>query len=684
MLSGIRLVSRDKVDEGQKDEKNTRTSEENKKEECGNGTGLQREAWMTMPMDRSFHGDVEKKCKNGEKIEKESEGDLKRSALELNPYFKDGGTGLPPEKAGTMSQETDGTDTNLKSDKAVPVRQSVGDGGASWRMKALRRAQSQAASDGIPLEQVVKDRWGSIGDLAAGIAKSDLPEKRPAHSMAHLHAARERKREHGKVSKERVSPWQEDAMIMEGETEKNGSRSRHRHSHTRRHESKEELNYLEDVRSSRGRMKRPVSSESSLSWRKSESRRHSQKKKGSTDSFDDIAVLESSAAKLNSFSNDGSFLDQFENLKSKGKLQEEKIGNEIPALSPRQGKSSPHRLEHIEEKSEQKLQGRDREHQDLLESKKPSTNKSAAAMLRARLGGGINHESGAGSSHQRGVNLMDKVPKEVQLPLIDSQGKAVPGAFGREKASETTIFEDKSFKSRKMVERYDVDGQKARYYADDDSTDLNTLVKRTKYEGAANINNIIAKNIVRDAKFRDKDLMDHDAEYDYDVGLELADPTRKPSKRARRRGDIAGEAAAKDRQKQIREYHKYQSAMDRCRICFASSLRPKHLLISVGNESYLSLPETGRLTPGHCCIAPAEHVACVRIADDNIYTEIRNFKKCLLLMFQSQGMDVIFVETALHPESNRSHAVVECIPMPHEGEPIAFYYSCFYPLQVNF
>jgi hypothetical protein len=55
----------------------------------------------------------------------------------LNPYLKDDGTGYPEE-----SDEVKVGASQLLSSSVV------GDGGASWRLKALKRAQEQAAREG--------------------------------------------------------------------------------------------------------------------------------------------------------------------------------------------------------------------------------------------------------------------------------------------------------------------------------------------------------------------------------------------------------------------------------------------------------------------------------------------------------------------------------------------------------
>lgn len=62
----------------------------------------------------------------------------------MNPYLKDNGSGFPEEAP----------DAARNSSKLF-ASSVVGDGGASWRLKALKRAQEQAARDGRKLDEVL-------------------------------------------------------------------------------------------------------------------------------------------------------------------------------------------------------------------------------------------------------------------------------------------------------------------------------------------------------------------------------------------------------------------------------------------------------------------------------------------------------------------------------------------------
>ena len=41
--------------------------------------------------------------------------------------------------------------------------------------------------------------------------------------------------------------------------------------------------------------------------------------------------------------------------------------------------------------------------------------------------------------------------------------------------------------------------------------------------------------------------------------------------------------------------------------------------------------------PGHCLIVPMDHVATCRLADEQVWTEMRNFKKCLVQMYAAEA-----------------------------------------------
>jgi len=74
-----------------------------------------------------------------------------RSSRELNPYWKDGGIGLPPEHPDHNPPPPP------TSGAAVP---RMNDGGLSWWQKAYRRCTELAAEENRPLEEIAAERYG--------------------------------------------------------------------------------------------------------------------------------------------------------------------------------------------------------------------------------------------------------------------------------------------------------------------------------------------------------------------------------------------------------------------------------------------------------------------------------------------------------------------------------------------
>ena len=72
-----------------------------------------------------------------------------KHAKELNPYWKDGGTGLPEDQP-------------QKAKKCEPSRPTgvAGDGGVGWMRKAYQRCVETAKEEGLTLEQVAAERYG--------------------------------------------------------------------------------------------------------------------------------------------------------------------------------------------------------------------------------------------------------------------------------------------------------------------------------------------------------------------------------------------------------------------------------------------------------------------------------------------------------------------------------------------
>ncbi|KAL8573036.1 hypothetical protein ACOMHN_010466 [Nucella lapillus] len=126
------------------------------------GPLLQRESWMESPLVTDIIPTVTRaelrEKKRGEDREREEGAKCLEQpgqhTRELNPYWKEGGTGLPENRPAQ-------TDSPSMS----------GDGGLSWLRKAHERCQQQAKEEGRSLEDVAAERYRSLEKLTSMIAQ---------------------------------------------------------------------------------------------------------------------------------------------------------------------------------------------------------------------------------------------------------------------------------------------------------------------------------------------------------------------------------------------------------------------------------------------------------------------------------------------------------------------------------
>ncbi|XP_063161897.1 CWF19-like protein 2 isoform X2 [Candoia aspera] len=127
-----------------------------KKEQSKEGTmehptSVQRDEWMTLDFMsmKTLSSASLKAEKQKEKIleqQKAQENEqLLLSERELNPYWKEGGTGLPPDELSTSVKVT-----------------AVEDGGLSWLKKSHQRMKEQSKREKRDLEEIVAERYGSV------------------------------------------------------------------------------------------------------------------------------------------------------------------------------------------------------------------------------------------------------------------------------------------------------------------------------------------------------------------------------------------------------------------------------------------------------------------------------------------------------------------------------------------
>ncbi|XP_067146016.1 CWF19-like protein 2 isoform X5 [Apteryx mantelli] len=591
---------------------------------------LQREEWMTldfMSLKTMSAASVKAEKQKEKKLEQQKAQEIEQARLserELNPYWKDGGTGLPPEEGEATSV------------KKVTV---VEDAGLSWLQKSYRRMKEQAEREKRNFEEIVAERYGSMEIFQSRLEEA---EKVGFKKENYYRQGRWRKSgysESGQEKKEqRMKEMQDEddrnKNVFRGYTgEKYGKGWAQENRGCKRDRSREDRGPGLSSPDSE------LSSYSSKAEKLAEEKR-SQEKSSSLSNMKH-KFLKPSEDDLSSYSLHKDYESQQSSLKlpvhSSLSSRFQKPGEDTALWTKTHTKDSSEKLmsdqksagalEQVnkswnrtasdgKEESQQQDPGNTPEKKETLSNNKTSCsrhtskdevsqvlseeemNKLGARIVKAELMGNMELASKLQAELENARKLREnqnQVPaksgravsslredEQVTLVRTDQTGRAWPVT------APTEPLEPKGGRKKRQMVTTHIDKERVRYFQDDDRMSLKDLVKNEKMRTAEDQNT---------------------------------------------------------------------------------------LFMRMASKVYLSLPSNQPLTEGHCLIAPLQHHTAATLLDEDIWEEIQMFRKALVKMFEAKELDCVFLETNMSMKK-RYHMVYECIPLPREvGDMAPIYFK---------
>jgi len=209
-----------------------------------------------------------------------------------------------------------------------------------------------------------------------------------------------------------------------------------------------------------------------------------------------------------------------------------------------------------------------------------------------------------------------------------------------------------------------VPGRGAEYsgYYEDDNVSLEDLIRRERIEGVQDYNaNITSHILKKGTKFKQ---LDEDEDEAYALGW---------YEHANKKMD-AKKAAEKQQKQEVRDKQRIQANLESCTRCMESKkFNRREAMISTAQHAYLCVDAMNQcIVPGQVFIAPIDHVSAITDVDEQVWTEIRNYQKCLVRFYESEEPPraVIFAETSVHRVSKEKalmgagpHAAIVAYPI---------------------
>ncbi len=125
------------------------------------------------------------------------------------------------------------------------------------------------------------------------------------------------------------------------------------------------------------------------------------------------------------------------------------------------------------------------------------------------------------------------------------------------------------------------------------------------------------------------------------------------------------------RARSIDEFRNRERITKECWFCPDSDRfkqeRASDWIVARGHYTYLSIPKTRSIHPLHCLIVPTSHSCSLldcQEFEEEIWEEVRNFKKCLLQLAAKQDRSFVFMECVMKVGDARRHTFIDCIPTP--------------------
>ncbi|XP_021916125.1 CWF19-like protein 2 isoform X2 [Zootermopsis nevadensis] len=605
---------------------------------------LERDEWMTLPglFPSTSHKRLQLQSGRMSKAEEQRQEEryllntLGQSDRELNPYWKDGGTGLP---YGRKDKEQ-----LIKESEMSPAK-SVGDRGVGWLRRALKRAEEQAADEGRSVEDVAAERWGSLQKLKTMLAEAE--EKSRSHGR---HELSRNECERNKLEdRKRKGTYHRDRTkrAVVGQSTK----SCHEHEHDKSHTNSDSFqkSRTDDISDRKHDKQDSLSLGRRTLYAFQKPEEEIDVSGRQSTSYQDFSGLEVGGI---------SVLNTCKSSVASGNWRKKISDNVKAPVNPSSSKeskrmrvqSSSSELEYEEEKSAEIAHIlTDKEMNDLgakLVKAEILGNETLAKELKKKL-------DAARIARARKVTgtVNTAGPEEVETVILtrtDSRGFVHP----LQRAGQHV--EPVGGRRRKQKMETHSDGKRVRYYADDDKYSLKDLFEREKLGTAEDQNKMFSKLAA-------KGVGHTDSEYDMDdIFAEQAQLKESD-----------GKVQSRERGQAIREHKMIDKVLKNCNWCFDSKEMIKHLVVAIGNKVYVCLPPHQSLTEGHCLIVPMYHTSCGTQLDEDVWSEMQTFRKTLTSMFMEKlDLDVVFFETAVYLQKF-PHMILECVPMPRETGDLA-------------